>query len=687
MLLCEGMQQLNVGVSIYDDNLRLVICNPTFRDIFELPEAMTQPGAPLGPVLYLLAMRGAYGHVNPDRFVHDALTSLRTADDQPLIFERCIADGRVFESHTSRLASGGYITIHADITHHKDAQVRLLENQQRLSEKTSELELILENASLGILTVVPTNDGRRIMRRVNRTLERLLGYGEAELEGRATRMLYPNDHEYNLVSTGYTEIVCFGGTYHAEHVFAKKDGSTMLGILRGSAIDPEDPTRGAIWMIEDITERKRIETELAAKTALLETGTDNMAGAMVIWDNDLRYLWWTPRTEDYFNLPHGTLKVGLPMLTMARYFAERGDFGPGDVDAQIAMQMHPFYTRQPMRLERNMPDGTVLEVRRNPLPNGGFVSVFLDITERKQMEVELLEAKEAAEAALRTLRRKQEQVAILLNSSGQGFLSFGASLRIDPEFSQACQTMLGPSPAGKNVLDLLCPDDLALREQCRESMSTAFSDGGAEGAAAVMALPQQFQRGDRYLQANFRMLNNGHMMAVLTDITNEKRLQNLSTTDRLTGMANRRKLDEDLELEHARAGRTGLSFSVIMVDIDRFKDVNDGYGHLVGDQILAETAAILQGGVRLVDRIGRWGGEEFMIICPNTIVSGGEELAEKLRQAVQHHRFAGPGRITASFGVAEFRKEETIESLVRRADEGLYRAKQGGRNRVVAVLL
>lgn len=686
MLLQDGMHQLSVGVSIFDSDLLLVACNRRFIEIFDLPATLLQVGSPLAPVLLLLAERGVYGTVDVDAFVRAAIASLRTTE-MPFSFERCVADGQVYESHTTRLESGGFITIHTDITHHKQAEKRLWESQQILSEKTTELELILENASLGILTVVPSSAGRRVMRRVNRALEQLLGYGPDELEGMDTRLLYPNNEEYSAVTAAYADTVCCGYTYQAEHVFARKDGDTILAILRGSAIDPRDPSRGVIWLIEDISERQRIETELAAKTALLQAGTDNMSGAMVIWDSELRYIWWTPRTEQYFNLPPGTLKVGLPMLTMARYFAERGDFGPGDIAAQIEMQMHPFYAREVMLLERNMPDGSVLEVRRNPLPDGGFVSVFQAITERKRLETELRQAVEAAEATAKTLRRKQQQVATLLNSSGQGFLSFGADFVVDSEFSQACLTLLGGSPAGRNIVDLLFPDDAERREQLRLLAAPIFT-GEVDARARsflLMQLSNEFRRGELYLEADFRLLENGHLMVVLTDVTDAKRFKTLSATDRLTGIANRRKLDEVLDYEHQRSNRTSSPLAAIIADIDHFKAINDNYGHMTGDQVLIEIAKLLQRGVRQVDSVGRWGGEEFMILCPDTGLSGAGELAEKLRQVIAAHQFVGVGQKTCSFGVAEYCLGESIESLIHRADAALYQAKEGGRNQVAVV--
>ena len=159
-------------------------------------------------------------------------------------------------------------------------------------------------------------------------------------------------------------------------------------------------------------------------------------------------------------------------------------------------------------------------------------------------------------------------------------------------------------------------------------------------------------------------------------------LELLSITDMLTGLHNRRKLDEALQNEFHRTNRSAHHFAMIILDLDHFKYVNDTYGHLVGDKVLVDVASILQQQVRKVDIVGRWGGEEFLIICPNTEAEGILALAEKIRLKIAGHNFPEVGTRTASFGVAIWKPEDTINTLITRADDALYKAKKGGRNRV-----
>ncbi len=159
-------------------------------------------------------------------------------------------------------------------------------------------------------------------------------------------------------------------------------------------------------------------------------------------------------------------------------------------------------------------------------------------------------------------------------------------------------------------------------------------------------------------------------------------LENLSSTDHLTQLINRSKLDSILNSEIKRFKRSGSCFSVIMIDIDFFKKINDEFGHPAGDITLIEFAKVLSQRSRSVDAVGRWGGEEFLIVCPDTDETGAEALAEELRQSIEKSPFSIEGNHTASFGVASVSKSDSAHSLISKADQALYLAKQHGRNRV-----
>ena len=159
----------------------------------------------------------------------------------------------------------------------------------------------------------------------------------------------------------------------------------------------------------------------------------------------------------------------------------------------------------------------------------------------------------------------------------------------------------------------------------------------------------------------------------------------MAVTDGLTGLANRKHLDTLLVDEIARARRHARPLSVLMFDIDLFKRVNDTYGHLAGDSVLRGVAAILEKRLRPNDRLGRYGGEEFCAVLPETPAASAVRIAEELRALVEEHAFVSDDRevrVTISVGVAALGEDMQVLDLYRAADEMLYEAKRTGRNRV-----
>lgn len=153
-------------------------------------------------------------------------------------------------------------------------------------------------------------------------------------------------------------------------------------------------------------------------------------------------------------------------------------------------------------------------------------------------------------------------------------------------------------------------------------------------------------------------------------------------TDALTGLPNRLQINEILASELARFRRYSTPFSLALADIDHFKQINDTYGHQEGDLVLQRVAAILRQSVRAVDTVGRWGGEEFLLLLPETELPGAQALADRLRQALAAADFGQVGQVTISMGLTMIKAGDDADALLRRADTALYRAKAAGRNRV-----
>lgn len=177
-----------------------------------------------------------------------------------------------------------------------------------------------------------------------------------------------------------------------------------------------------------------------------------------------------------------------------------------------------------------------------------------------------------------------------------------------------------------------------------------------------------------------------------TDITTRKHaervIEEAATKDPLTGLLNRRALFEMMEHELSRFRRTWRTFSIIICDIDNFKLVNDHHGHAAGDFVLKELASELTETLRSQDLVSRWGGEEFLILLPETDIEGGLNIAEKLRRRIAAKKFLVKGNIvtvTMSFGITAHQHGLSIDELIKRADDSLYLAKKAGRNRAISI--
>ena len=178
------------------------------------------------------------------------------------------------------------------------------------------------------------------------------------------------------------------------------------------------------------------------------------------------------------------------------------------------------------------------------------------------------------------------------------------------------------------------------------------------------------------------------LLGVTRDISDRKmfetQLTRLAITDPVTGLWNRHHGRELLEIEAAQTAPEHRPLTVLMIDVDNFKSVNDTYGHQAGDRVLIELAERLVGTVRSTDMVARWGGEEFVILLRECLLSDGVARAEKIRRRIAETPFADAGHITASIGAAERTAAEDLASWLARADDALYRAKRSGRNTVVA---
>jgi len=162
-------------------------------------------------------------------------------------------------------------------------------------------------------------------------------------------------------------------------------------------------------------------------------------------------------------------------------------------------------------------------------------------------------------------------------------------------------------------------------------------------------------------------------------------MEKISKYDKLTKVFNRYKLDEELENQLELARRYGNSFGLILMDIDNFKEINDSNGHHIGDRALIEFASILKASIRKTDIVGRWGGDEFLLIIPNSTPEAMMTLAQALKKELASKQSNDFARLASSIGVTLFKKHDTVHSIIVRADKAMYSAKKQGKNSIISI--
>lgn len=264
-----------------------------------------------------------------------------------------------------------------------------------------------------------------------------------------------------------------------------------------------------------------------------------------------------------------------------------------------------------------------------------------------------------------------------------------SSTNINGIITNVSTAMCNISGYGKNEL-IGQPHSLIKSGQMTEDVYKELWGKITKGKVWIGEMQNRKRNGEHFwLKATILPLYNENgvisgFTSVAENVTDKKVIEKISEEDKLTKVYNRVKLDAALEVESERAMRYEAPLSLVLIDVDYFKSTNDTFGHQAGDSVLVELAEILKTNVRRTDILGRWGGEEFMIICTHTDINGAIEMSEHLRNVIEKYPFKIVGCKTVSLGVTGFKAGDTTESFIKRADTALYNAKKNGRNRVEA---
>lgn len=447
---------------------------------------------------------------------------------------------------------------------------------------------------------------------------------------------------------------------------------------------------GFVTTYTDITERKRAEDDASRYATYLGAVLDSMPHGISVIDERLNIVFANARIEEILDLPPGAYKPGDPFERVIRHNAERGEYGPGDVEAQVMRRVDLALRFEPHHFERTRPNGHILEIQGTPVDMGGrkvgFVTTYTDITERKRAEEEV--------------RRARDLMTEAINASAAFVWELDAGGRYT--YSLGAEKLLGYTDAemiGRRfgVFHEACTD-------CAETEAAAGTHDAIARGAPFKNVTICLRRKDG---ATVYLSSSGHPVAGengrpagyrgvdvdVTELTEARmQLERQALHDPLTGLANRHKFMERFTLECDRQRRWGSPLSLLVIDVDHFKQVNDRHGHLVGDAVLKRVAALLEKTVRRTDLVARFGGEEFIVLLPETTAEGAAKLAESLRARIggEPVRAEAGGEpvsvaVTVSIGVATVAGAAPLpfDDLMERADRAVYRAKHTGRDRVV----
>lgn len=419
---------------------------------------------------------------------------------------------------------------------------------------------------------------------------------------------------------------------------------------------------------------------------VFQTIIDNLPSGVTLLDKDLRFVAWNSEIKQLLNFPDELFNPDDPpeMAKVALFNARRGEYGPGDPEEQARAVVERARMMLPHVFERTRPDGTVLEIRGRPLPDGGFVSIYTDMTERKRAEEEV--------------RRTASFLQAVLDNLPFGMMVVDKAIRCRYWNRQSETLFELPSGFVRQGI----PMEEVLRQVARNGI---YGPGDIEDHVArrlkligdfeshAVELTRPDGRSLRIMGAP--VLIEGHaegLVLLQEDITERKNyqatLERLATTDHLTGLMNRRAFLDATEREIRRAHRYGQPLALIMLDVDHFKRINDSFGHPAGDEVLRRVTAACRGMLRDEDLMGRLGGEEFAITLVQPPLPKAAAVAERLRKAVGDLVIEHAGRqmtVTISLGIAEINDSiNSLDHLISNADACLYTAKREGRNRVCA---
>jgi len=520
---------------------------------------------------------------------------------------------------------------------------------------------------------------------VNQRLCDMLGYTHDEMVTKTwADLTHPEDLEEDV---RLFESVLAGERdgYQMDKRYLRKDGSVLFARIDVKCVrDRDGKADKFIGMIADISDLLESQQELEESKKRLDLAING--AELGLWD------WNIVTGETFFSDNWYEITGYQPNELINHISSWESVIHPEDSDAVYDILGAHLKGRTPgfkaeHRIIRKDGDPTwVLDVGKvfehdaedNPTR---AVGIYLDITSQKMAEEAMVES----ETTMKAMSEASHDALIMVDD--QGLISF---------WSQAAERIFGwasNEALGQNLHDLIALSEDA--RQAHKGMKIFAKTGKGPVIGSIMEFTARHKHGHTFpverTVSSFRLRGRWYAVGTLRDITkrvqSRQQLLELARTDGLTGLNNRKHFFELAEREVTRAARYGNPLTVLMIDLDHFKRVNDTYGHDAGDAVLRHFSQLMSEAMRDADILGRYGGEEFIVLMPQTDASQGREAGERLRRLVEESPTPWSGgsiHHTASIGLASSRSVLALENLIKKADEAMYQAKHEGRNRVMA---
>jgi diguanylate cyclase (GGDEF)-like protein/PAS domain S-box-containing protein len=671
------------GVSMFNANLEMIACNDKMRELLEFPDALFADGLPsLETLLRFNVGRGEYGEVNVEEFVAQGIERAKNTTHH--VFERVRPNGRALEVRGSPLPGGGFVTIYTDITARKEAERKLQEAKEEIEQARAYLHSVIAHLPQGVTVINENLDiivWNKAFTDVLEIPDSVMPFGAIVPYARAIGYVAqrgdygPGDP--NELVAQRVDVARRFEPHHFERIMPNGriieiDGKPMK-------------TGGFVTTDTDITAHKAREKAMSDQALVLRTIIDTVDIGISLFDQNLILVASNEKAVDMLGFPRYMQKPGTNLADYIRFNAERGEYGAGDVETLVNSRIDVARQFQPHFFERRRPNGRILEIHGTPVPGGGgFVTTYTDVTD------------------LRTAVEKLEFTLDLINEiiDNAGVMTWELDQEGHFTFLRGAEKVLGHANdkfMGQKLLDLAVSED-------RASLAIRLTpSSGALSHFVTRFLHKSGQNIWLSLSGHPKNVSGGKnigFQGIAIDIT-EKHLQDIKIQellgklaeaalhDPLTGLANRTKFGQRFEEESRRQRRSGGALSLLVVDLDHFKAVNDTYGHLVGDLVLKQVARVLNTHTRSTDLAARFGGEEFIILLPDTDLEGAISVAEHLRQGVASAGISLPEyesviHITCSVGVSAMLADHprSFDDLMEEADQAVYASKRYGRNRV-----